>query len=516
MFSEDKAARAVNFFERILVHTKGEYAGKPFILTDWQRDKIIRPLFGTVNRDGTRQYRTAYISTARKNGKSELGAGIALYLLAADDEEGAEIYGAAADKDQAGIVFSVASEMVKRSAHLSRYLKRINSRKRLVWERKASFYEAIPADEKTSHGFNAHGVIFDELHVQPKRDLWDVLTTSTGTRRQPLIVALTTAGFDRYSICWEIYDYAKRIARGAINDPTFFSYIAEPAQGDHWDDEATWAKANPALDDYRRRDELVTAYKKAKMTPAAQNTFQRLYLNMWTQQMTRWIDLGKWDACAGEPITLEGVRGRECVAGLDLASTTDIAALVLVFPTGAGQGRSYDVLPFFWMPGDNVAEAARRDNVPYQLWIEQGYITATEGDVIDYSAITGKIDQLARVVDIREVGFDRWGATQLVQGLENEGMTVIAIGQGFASMSAPTKETLNLVIAGKLHHGGNPVLRWMADNMVVKEDAAGNQKPEKAKSTGRIDGVVATIMAVDRATRQPSTSVYEARGLTTV
>jgi phage terminase large subunit-like protein len=524
LFSEAKADRAVNFFERVLVHTKGEYAGKPFILTDWQKDLIIRPLFGTVNPDGTRQYRIAYISTARKNGKSELAAGIALYLLSADDEPGAEVYGAAADKEQASIVFDVASEMVKRSAYLSSFLRRINSRKRVVWEAEASFYQAIPADEKTSHGFNAHGVIVDELHVQPKRDLWDVLTTSTGTRRQPLVAAFTTAGFDRYSICWEQYDYAKRVARGAVNDPTFFSYIAEPNVGnqnveddDDWEDPATWAKANPALDDYRRRDELETAYEKAKATPAYQNTFKRLYLNIWTSQIIRWLDLARWDASAGEPFTLDDARGRDCVAGLDLASTTDIAALVLVFPSGEGSERRYDVLPFFFMPKDTLAEAERKlNNIPLQLWADQGYIIATEGDVIDYGAITDKIDELAQAVNIKEVGFDRWGATQLIQGLENSGMTVIAIGQGFASMSAPTKETLNLIIAKKLRHGGNPVLRWMADNMVVKEDSAGNQKPEKAKSSGKIDGIVATIMGVDRATRQPSTSVYEERGLTTV
>lgn len=512
MFSEAKADRAVNFFEKILVHTKGPYSGKPFILTDWQKHGIIRPLFGTLRDDGLRQYRTAYISMGRKNGKSELAAGGALYLLVADDEEGAEIYGAAADRDQASIVFNVASQMVKRSPYLSNLLSPIDSRKRIVYNKTASIYEAIPADERTAHGLNAHGIIFDELHVQAKRNLWDTLTTSTGSRLQPLVMAVTTAGYDRQSICYEQYDYAKRVARGAVNDPTFFSFICELDKDDDWTDEALWPKANPALGDFRQLDEMRAQAAKAQEIPSLQNTFRRLYGNQWTQQDVRWLSLDKWDACNGA-VDPEALVGRRCYAGLDLASTTDLAALVLVFPDDEG---GFDILPHFWIPGENIQERVRRDRVAYDVWADRGYLTATEGDVIDYDSITAKIDELAQKYDIVEIGFDRWGATQLTNNLSNSGMTVIAIGQGFASMNAPTKETLNLVISGKLRHGGNPVLRWMADNVVVKTDPADNQKPDKQKSTDRIDGIVALIMAIDRATRNAEGNVYEERGLISV
>jgi len=525
-FSEKAAQRAVNFFERVLVHIDGQWSNQPFLLLPWQK-QLVRQLFGTLRDDGTRQYRTAYIEIPRKNGKSEMAAGVALYMLVADDEPGAQVYGAAGDRDQATIVFRVAAEMVRRSPMLAPKCRVIDSVKRVVDQSTASFYRAIPADAAGSHGFNASGIVVDELHVQPNRDLIDVLTTSTGARRQPLTFYITTAGYDRRSICWELHDYALKVQSGVIQDDTFLPVVyAAPEEAD-WTDPAVWAAANPSLGVTLKLDYLEQECRRAQQTPAYQNTFRRLHLNQWSRQETRWLPLASWDACA-EPVDAEALRGHDCYAGLDLASTTDIAALVLVFPrveeeaqveTTEGDTQSigrvaFDVLPYFWVPKDTMTERSRIDRVPYDLWAEQGYIQATEGNVIDYRAIMATLDELAQAYNIREIGFDRWGATQLIQDMQEGGLEVVPIGQGFASMSAPTKELLNVVLGRRLRHGAHPVLRWMADNMVVSTDPAGNIKPNKAKSSEKIDGMVALIMGLDRATRhEHGGSIYEERGV---
>lgn len=506
-FDERAATVAVNFFERLLVHSKGEWAGLPFKLQGWQRDDIVRPLFGWKREDGTRRYRTAYIEIPRKNGKSTLCAGIALYLTFADGEPGAEVFSAAADRDQAAIVFDEAKNMVSASPQLS---KRAEPYKRsIVVPAAHSVYRVLSADAFTKHGLNPHGIVFDELHAQPNRDLWDVLKTGTGARRQPLMVAITTAGYDRNSVCWEQHEYAQKVLQGLVDDPTYFAYIAAATPEDDWQAEATWRKANPGYGVTVKPDYLANEARLAAETPAYQNTFRRLHLNQWTEQETRWLDVAKWDACGQAPIDEDALEGRPCYAGLDLASTTDIAALVLVFPDDDDPA-NYDVLPFFFIPGDNILERVRRDRVPYDVWVRQGLVTATEGNVIDYRAILVQLDELAQRYDIQELGFDRWGATKLVQDIQEQGLEVVPIGQGFASMSAPTKELLNLVLAHRLRHGGHPVLRWMAGNMVVKQDPAGNIKPDKGKSTEKIDGMVALIMGLDRASRQENaSSVYD-------
>ena len=506
MFDETRARRAEQFFERVLIHTKGEWAGRPFELLSWQRD-LIRRLFGTLNDAGCRQYRTAYVEIPRKNGKSELAAGIALYLLFADGEEGAEVYGAAADKDQASIVFNVAAEIVRRVPILSQHARVVDSTKRIINLRTGGVYRAIPADAAGAHGYNASGIVFDELHVQPNRDLWDVLNTSTGARRQPLLFQITTAGYDRHSLCWEQHEYATKVAAGVIADASFLPYVVSAPDDADWTDPAVWQAANPSLGVTVKREYLEQECQRAREVPAYENTFRRLHLNQWTRQDTRWLRLSAWDACS-ERADPDELVGRQCYGGLDLASTTDIAALVLVFPRDEG---TYDVLPHFWIPRDNIAERVRRDRVPYEVWARQGLLTATEGNVIDYKAILARLDNYARKYDLREVGYDRWGATQLSQDIQDAGVAVVPIGQGFASMSAPTKELLNLVLSQRIRHGGNPILRWMADNMVVRTDPAGNIKPDKERSTEKIDGMVALVMAIDRATRHTKTgSLYEA------
>jgi phage terminase large subunit-like protein len=509
--STEPGERAVRFVETHLVHTKGKWAGVGFALADWQREGLIRPVFGTLREDGLRQYRTVYAEWPRKNGKSEIAAAVALKLLLADGEAGAEIYGAAADKDQAAIVFDVARRMVELNPALSKRVKAYRN-KVLHVPKTGSTYKVLSADAFTKHGLNAHGVIFDELHAQPNRELWDVLTTSTGARTQPLVFAITTAGYDRNSICWELHDYAEKVANGVVDDPSFFGYvIGAPAEAD-WRDEKVWKAANPAIGSgFRNIEEMRDLARRAEQAPALQNTFRRLYLNQWTRQETRWLDIRAWDATAGL-LNESDLVGRPCYAGLDLASTTDIAALVLVFPLEDGE---LAVVPHFWVPRDTARERGLRDRVPYEAWAEQGLIELTEGNVIDYAALGAQIARLGERYDIREIAYDRWGATQLVQDLQGAGFLCVPMGQGFASMAAPTKELLNLTLSKKLRHGGNPVLRWMADNLVVRQDPAGNVKPDKAKSTEKIDGMVALIMGLDRAIRNeaPKPSIYEKKSL---
>jgi phage terminase large subunit-like protein len=495
-YDDGAAQRAVDFFRELLVHVKGEKAGQPFVLDPWEERDIIRPLFGWKRQgDGTRRYRQAYIEVPKKNGKSSLGAGLALYLTTADGEEGAEVYSVAADTDQADIVFSVAKQMRARSPELRKRLKPF--KRSLVYHAMASSYKVLSAEADTKHGFNIHGCIFDELHTQPNRKLYDVLTTGTASRRQPLFIFLTTAGYDRHSICWEVHDYALKVRDGMLDDPSFLPviYAADPAEP--WDDPATWAKANPGLGSSVKLDYLEEQAKKARQSLAYQNTFRRLHLNEWTAQAQRAIDMAHWDACAG-PVALAALAGRPCFAGLDLASSIDIAALVLVFPDDPS---GFLAVPVFWVPEDTVAARVKQDRVPYDVWIQDGLLRATPGNVIDYDVIRRDIGALGAQVEITEIAYDRWGATQLSTQLEGDGFTLVPFGQGFASMAAPTKELLTLIPSHRIQHGGHAVLRWMAGNFSTKQDAAGNLKPDKASSSDKIDGIVALIMGLDRASR---------------
>jgi phage terminase large subunit-like protein len=507
-FDNQAADLAVNFFEKLLVHSKGEWAGKPFKLQDWQKDEIIRPLFGWKRKsDKTRKFRTAYIEVPRKNGKSTLCAGLALYLLFADGEAGAEVYSAASDRDQARIVFDEAKNMVLASPALSRYGQVL--RNTILIKSERSTYKVLSADAYTKHGFNAHGIIFDELHAQPNRELWDVMNTSTGARRQPLMVMITTAGvYNPESICWEQHEYARQVLDGTLEDETYFAYIAAADEADDWTNPVAWAKANPGLGETIKLDYLETECKRAQNSPAYQNTFRRLHLNQWTQQNERWIDMGAWNSCSME---LPNLEGRSCYGGLDLASTTDIAAFVLCFPPQE-EGEPYWLIPHFWIPMDNLLDRMRKDRVPYDAWIRDGYLSATPGNVIDYYYIEQTIRQLALKYEIVEIAFDRWGATLLYNRMEEARQNMVQFGQGFASMSAPMKELMKLILSKSISHGGNPVLRWMADNVIARTDPAGNIKPDKSKSRAKIDGIVASIMALDRAIRHAPSS-YEERGI---
>ena len=511
----DKAAAdyAVNFIE-CLCHTKGTWARKRFELIDWQ-EQIIRDLFGIKKADGYRQFNTAYIEIPKKQGKSELAAAVALLLTCGDGEERAEVYGCASDRQQASIVFNVAADMVRMCPALAKRVKILDSQKRLIYLPTNSIYQVLSADVSNKHGFNTHGVVFDELHTQPNRKLHDVMTKGSGdARMQPCFFNITTAGTDTKSICYELHQKAKDIIEGRKIDPTFYPVIYGANEEDDWTDPKVWAKANPSLGITVAIDKVHAACESAKQNPGEENSFRQLRLNQWVKQAVRWMPMDKWDKCAFA-VNEDDLEGRVCYGGLDLSSTTDITALVLVFPP-IDEDDKYVVLPYFWIPEDNMNLRVDKDHVPYDLWERQGHIETTEGNVIHYGYIEKFIERLGERFNIREIAFDRWGAVQMVQNLEGMGFTVVPFGQGFKDMSPPTKELMKLVLEEKIAHGGQPVLRWMMDNIFIRTDPAGNIKPDKEKSTEKIDGAVATIMALDRAIRcgnDTTASVYNDRGI---
>ncbi len=434
----------------------------------------------------------------RKNGKTELAAALAIDGLLFDGEQGGEIYSAAADKDQAGLVFNVAAQMIRNDPQLSAACEILDSQKRIVHRKSGSFYRAISAEAYSKHGFNASRVIYDELHAAPNRELWDVLTSSTGARAQPLVMAISTAGYDRHSILWELYSHAVKVRERPDLDPTFLPIIYEAPIDAVWTDRKVWRKANPALGDFRSDEEMTIACQRAQEIPAQENTFRRLYLNQWTEQASRWLPVTAWDACRAD-VDPTWVEGRRCYVGLDLSSTTDITALVAVFPDDVG---GFHVLARYFVPAERIRERAHRDRVPYDQWVRDGRIIATPGNVVDYEAVRAELRAWDDAYDLREIAFDPWNATDLVTRLEEQdGFTCVKLRQGFPTLSAPSKALEAAILGKTLHHDGDPVLRWMVSNVSVDQDAAGNIKPSKKASTEKIDGVVALVMALDRLTR---------------
>lgn len=512
-YDKNKADRAVTFIEN-LCHTKGKWAGKRFWLLPWQ-EQLIRDIFGIVKTDGNRQFRTAFVEICKKVGKSELAAAIALYLLYADNEPSAEVYGAAADRQQASIVFDVARQMVEMSPALMKRSKLMSATKRIVNYGNAGFYQVLSAEVGSKHGFSISGLVFDEIHTQPNRQLYDVLTKySSDARQNPLHFIITTAGNDRNSIAFELHTKAIDILEGRRVDPTFYPVVYGLKDDEDWEDEANWYKVNPSLGYTVDIERLRDAYREAKQNPADEITFKWLRMNMWVSSTTSWIP----DAIfmkGNEPIDMRLLEGRDCYAGLDLSSTGDITALVLIFPPRNSDDK-YILVPYFWVPEETIPQRVKANSVPYDIWEKQGHLMATEGNVIHYDFIEKFIRDLAEKYHILEIAVDRWNATHMIQNLEDAGFTMVPFGQGFASMSTPTKEFYRLLMEGQIIHAGHPVLRWMAGNVVIETDAAENIKVTKAKSKEKIDGIVASIMALDRCLRnqgEPQGSVYDERGL---
>lgn len=494
-FDPAAAQRAIDFFHECLKHQEGDKALQPFILEDWQQAIIGNAYGWKVSKDvnAPRRYREIMVFMARKNGKTTIAAGIALKALFADGEYGAQVYSAAGDRDQAKLIYRQAAGMVRSDSDLNKRGRVFQSA--ITFEEMNSSYKAISREAGAAHGQNPHCVVVDELHVQKTRDLVDTLHTGMANRRQPMIMYITTAGYDKESICYEKYDYACNVRDGRVHDPSFLPVVYEAGADDDWKSEDTWRKANPNLGVSVSLEYLRRECQRAQDIPAYENTFRRLHLNQWTEQDVRAIPMDQWNAAKMDGDLAAMLRGRECWAGLDLASKQDVTALVLCFDV---EDRIV-WLPYFWVPEGACRDRERRNKTRFDQWVRDGAMMRTPGDMTDYSFIRKTLNELKQVYDIREVAYDPWNGGQLaIQLAEEDGFSMVEFQQGFRSMSEPTKQLLAMLASGRLAHSGNPALNWMAGNFAVEMDAAENLKPSKKKSTEKIDGIVAGIMAIGR------------------
>lgn len=504
-----KSERVIRFIEN-LTNTAGPAAGQPFKLRDWQKD-IIRGIYDPLTKDGRRIVRTALLTMPRKQGKTELAAGLALYHLLADGEINGQVYSAAADRAQAALVFNAAAAMVRADPELSELVNIVESMKRIVHYASGSFYQALSSDARTKHGFNASAIIFDELAQAPNRNLFDVLTTSTAARAQPLAIVISTTSSDPTSVMTELTDYGRKIMDGVIEDPTFFPVIYQaPLDADPWAEE-TWRDCNPALGDFRSIEEMQTFAERAKRIPSLESVFRNLYLNQPVDADQRFLASADWDACAA-PVDIAALEGRPCYGGLDLASTQDMTALVLAFPDD-DDPPSFDVLCWFWTAGDTLRERSDRDRVPYGVWRDQGFLLAPPGRAIDRGHVVRQLAEVMGRFDVQGIAFDRWRSEDLKKQLADDGIEVPLVdwGQGFRDMAPAVDALETVVLNGRLRHGGHPVLRWNASNASITMDAAGARKLDKARSIGRIDGLISLTMAIGLASRShvAKRSVYE-------
>ncbi len=494
VFDRTQAERVIAFFSDCLAHLEGEWAGQPFDLLPWQQG-MLWILYGWRRRDtGTRRYRFAYVLVGRGNGKTGLASGLCLYEMIASGEAGAQVYSAATDRKTAKILFDSAQLMVLNSPWLRSVV--TSSVNNLCIQGTASKFEPCAAEDSNLMGLRPSFVVLDELHAHASAGVWNAFYSAMGKRRSSLLLAITNAGYDRNSVCWRQQEYSEKVLDGVVEDPTWFSWICTIGQDDNWEDESCWIKSNPSLGELIQIEEMRQQAKKAREDPSSLNAFLRFRLSIWTTSHTAWIPLDKWDACGideGELLRLASTR--RCSAALDLSTTTDISALVLLFEPTPEDDR-YLVLPRFFLPRENIAARVKRDRVPYDVWERQGRFVLTDGNVIDYRAIRQDLLALRESYEIREVSFDRWNSSELVTELSEDGFEMVRVGQGFADMQAPTKRLMELVLGGRIAHGRCPVLRWMASNVIVKVDPAGNIKPDKGRSREKIDGIVAIIMAL--------------------
>lgn len=511
-FDDDEAQKAIDFFEQVLTLTEGEFAGKPFMLMPWQKF-IIGSLFGWKAAGGYRRFRTAYVECSKGSGKSPMAAGIGLYGLTMDNEAGAEIYAAAVTRDQAKILFSDAEKMGQKATDLAAELEfTVNN---IAHPSSQSYFRAISAEARALDGKRVHMALIDEVHEHPNALVVDKMRAGTKNRRQALIFEITNSGYDRNSVCYQHHLYSQQVLEGVIDNDEWFGYVAGLDPEDDWTDEAVWPKANPGLDTILPRKYLREQVAEAQGMPSKLNIVLRLNFCVWTEQHTRWLPMEAWDECAEEPNPI-ALRGRRCWAGLDLSSTTDLSALALVFEPDADD--VIDVLMYYWVPEESMRERAQRDRVPYDVWVRDGYIEATPGNVVDYDAIRERINGLLQFgYNIVEVASDPWNATMITTQLMGDGFTVVPIRQGYASLTAPSKELERRVVERSIRHGGNPVLRWNAANAAAEQDPAGNIKASKKASTERIDGIAAVVNALARAlVAVDGTSVYSTRGVLTL
>ena len=486
-FDVEELARIDKFFG-LLSHQKGIWAGKAFELLPWQRD-LLGSLLCWKRADGTRRFRQAYIEVPRKNGKSTLVAGLALWLLLADREPGAEVYCCASARDQAAIVGDACRQMVQSNPALAKAVEVFRN----VITFGNSKLEILSSDAGTKHGKNASAVIFDEVHTFADRDLYDAMVTSMGARQQPLIVSITTAGHDRESLCWELHAYAEKVRDGLVEDHAFYPAVFSAPIDANWKSPAVWRKANPSLGVTVTEAFLQGECDKAKELPAYETTFRQLYLCQWTESKKAWISTDAWAACASSDATAERLTGRECYGGLDLSTTTDLSALSLIFPCDDG---SVDVLSWSWCPEEGIRRRSRSDRAPYDVWASKGFLHPTPGAVVDYDFIAETIRQCCKRFAVKSIGFDPWNATQLASGLYGEGVPMIEVRQGYRTLSEPAKKLESLVVSRKIRHPNNLLLNWCISNVGCESAPAGNLKPSKASSTERIDAAAALVTAL--------------------
>jgi phage terminase large subunit-like protein len=529
LWHEKSAGHVLNFFAKLLRHHEGRFRGRPFDPEPWQAF-VLAELFGWLRRpegdepsrrlrraELERRYRLAYLEVARKNGKTSFAAGIALYLMAFDEEPVAEVYSAATKKDQARIVFDKASRMVRELPPQQR--KAFRQRQARIHYGDSKL-EPVASDADSLDGLNVHGAIVDELHAHKTRDVWDRMATGTGSRSQPLILGITTAGDDSNGIAGQVHQHARSVLTGALEDDAFFAYIANLDPDDAWDDPAVWSKANPNLGVSVFVRQLEEDAKRAQQSLSEQSSFRRFRLNEWiAPQAKAWLSVDAWNACAGPEnweVLRRKIEGRKVYGGLDLASTQDLTAFVLVAPPEE-EGEPWLLVPTFWIPEERVAERVQRDRVPYDVWIDRGLITTTPGDAIDDRWIIRDIVEWGERVDIQAIGFDKWGAVRVASDLMDDGLELVRYNQG-RELSPPTKRLEALVLRREIVHGGHDVLTWNASNVVLRTNADGDVKPDKDKSREKIDGIVAAVMALDQAerTEPASPSVYASRGIATI
>ncbi len=513
-FDDLAADRAVRFIERFCRHSKGRWAGQLFKLLRWQ-NFIVRSLFGWKHKsDDRRRFKVAFVQVARKQGKSTLAAAIALLLTIADHEAGAEVYSASTKRDQSKIVFDEAARMVRKAPELLKFCDVIGGKphsrtNNISVERLGSKFEPLSADSDTQDGLNIHGAILDELHQWKDPDMYDVLETGTGARVQPLLFGVTTPGTGQLGICWEQRQHAENVLEQVLEDPTFFTFIAEPEKEADFADPKTWEQGNPSIDVTVRREDLEEKAARAAELISKQNSFRRLHCGQWTEQIDRWINLDVWRECGGafDPAILEG---RPCYLGLDLANTQDLNALAYCFPPIDERPYFYYLLQTF-VPSESIKRLSRNLKQPFDHWKAGGWIETTDGDVTDYEVIRKRINQAAKLYDIREIAYDPWNAADLVNRLaENDGYTMVKIGQSTAGMSDPSKRFERVLLLRKLRHGDNPVFTYAAKSVAIWTDANENIKPSRKSSGGKIDPIVAAIMATGRAALHDSAkSIWE-------
>ncbi len=489
-YDEDIADRVLFFIEEYCRHVKGPLSGQPLLLAPWQR-RLVSDLFGWRRADGRRRYRYLWLEAPCKSGKTTLAASIGLYMLFVDPEPGADIVIAAADRQQAQICFGIAKAMIQRDPDLAASCRLL---KNMITYKDARLH-IVSSRAEHKHGENVSCIIFDELHLQNARMLHDALITGMAARNDPLVLYLTTAGWDQSSLAWEQHRYAARVRDGQINDPTWLVSISAAEADADWTDPEVWRAAHPGLGITISEEFFRQECIRAQATPGFVNSFRRLYLNIWTEKASAWLDMRKWDACGEDAVTPERLIGRKCYAGLDLSSTSDLTALVLLFPDKDG---GCTVLSYPFCPEEALSERSRKDRVDYRYWADHDFITATSGNVIDHNAILATIRSLGELYHIEEVAFDRWNSSMLISELMSDGFACVPVPQTASVMNAPVRALEHLVMTGRLRHGNHPVLRWCATNTVVEMNANGDLKPTKSKSIEKIDLIVALLIALSR------------------